>query len=118
LPGRRDTPDHRDRPPASGGRRGATAGASKGSQVEWAIRRTGKVSGIAGPRIERLGELARTWREATGTRALPLPVPLATPALSDRTRLAQRPLGAAGERHVRRLAGAPLTRPARAFNAR
>jgi hypothetical protein len=55
LPGRRDTPDHRDRPPASGGRRGATAGASKGSQVEWAIRRTGKVSGIAGPRIERLG---------------------------------------------------------------
>jgi uncharacterized protein YbjT (DUF2867 family) len=36
---------------------------------------------IAGPRIERLGELARTWRVATGTRALPLPVPLATPAL-------------------------------------
>jgi len=36
---------------------------------------------IAGPRVERLGDLARTWREATGTRALPLPVPAVTPAL-------------------------------------
>jgi uncharacterized protein YbjT (DUF2867 family) len=38
-------------------------------------------SALAGPRVERLGDLARTWREATGTRAVPVPVPLVAPAL-------------------------------------
>jgi uncharacterized protein YbjT (DUF2867 family) len=38
-------------------------------------------STLAGPRVERLGDLARAWCRATGTRAVPLPVPLVTPAL-------------------------------------
>lgn len=39
------------------------------------------VSALAGPRIERLGELASTWRAVTGRRALALPIPQLTPAL-------------------------------------
>lgn len=39
------------------------------------------VSELAGPRVERVDELARTWARATGVRRLPLPVPAVGPVL-------------------------------------
>jgi uncharacterized protein YbjT (DUF2867 family) len=38
---------------------------------------TGAVETLAGPRVERLDDLARTWAAATGGRRLPLRIPLA-----------------------------------------
>jgi hypothetical protein len=46
MPGRRDTPDRRDWPPAAHGRRVARLGAAKDALTEWAIRRTNKASGL------------------------------------------------------------------------
>lgn len=34
----------------------------------------GRVPEVAGPRVERLGDLSRAWREHSGRRALPVPV--------------------------------------------